>query len=72
MCPQSNFNITVTGTNIILTTQKNLNENFLTANIFRDNTLYPLQIDFITGNLMVLTGNFTDTQTIYFNGFIFI
>ena len=72
MCSQSNFNITVTGTNIQLTTQKNLNKNFLTANIFRDNTFYPLQVDFTTGNLMVLTGNFMDTQTIYFNGFIFI
>ena len=72
MCSQSNFNITVTGTNIILTTQKNLNKNFLTANIFRDNTFYPLQVNFTTGNLIVLTGNFMDTQTIYFNGFIFI
>jgi hypothetical protein len=72
MCPQSNFIITATGSSIMLTTEVNLDQNFLSANIFRNNTLYPLQVDFITGNIMVLTGNFSGTQTIYFFGYILI
>ena len=71
MVPQSSFSITLTDTQLLLDTLIDFSTNFLSAVIYRDNVFYPLQVDLVTGRLIVLTGNFSGTQTIYFSGIIF-
>jgi hypothetical protein len=71
MVPQSSFSITLTDTQLLLDTLIDFSTNFLSAVIYRDNVFYPLQVDLVTGHLIVLTGNFSGTQTIYFSGIIF-
>lgn len=71
MVPQSSFSITLTDTQLLLDTLIDFSTNFLSAVIYRDNVFYPLQVDLVTGHLIVLTGNFSGTQTVYFSGIIF-
>lgn len=71
MTSLTNFDITFTGTQLLLNTSIDFATSFLSVVLFRDNVFYPLQVDLPTGRIISLTGDFSGTQTIYFSGIIF-
>ena len=71
MTPQSSFSITATSSSVNLDLPIDFTHNNLSAVLFRNNVFYPLQVSLPTGSLLVLTGDFSGTQTIYFSGIIF-
>jgi hypothetical protein len=71
MTPQSSFSITATSSSVNLDLPIDFTHNNLSAVLFRNNVFYPLQVSLPSGSLLVLTGDFSGTQTIYFSGIIF-
>jgi len=70
LTPQSSFSISITSSSITLITPTISTSSMISATLFRDNVFSPLGV-ILTTNSIVLTGNFSGTQTIYFSGFIF-
>jgi hypothetical protein len=71
MTPQSSFSITATSSSVNLDLPIDFTHNNLSAVLFRNNVFYPLQVSLSSARLLVLTGDFSGTQTIYFSGIIF-
>jgi hypothetical protein len=68
---QSSFSITTTSSSITLITPNISADSLISATLYRDYVFSPLGVS-LTTNSIVLTGDFSGTQTIYFSGFIFL
>jgi hypothetical protein len=69
LTPQSSFSITATASSLTLVTPISTSS-MISATLYRNNVFSPLSVS-LTTNSIVLTGDFSGTQTIYFSGFIF-
>jgi hypothetical protein len=71
LTPQSSFSITATASSLTLITPTISTSSIISATLYRDNVFSPLSVS-LTTNSIILTGDFSGTQTIYFSGFIFL
>ena len=71
LTPQSSFLITTTASSITLVTPTISTDSPISAVLYRNNVFSPLSVS-LTTNSIILTGDFSGTQIIYFSGFIFL
>ena len=67
---QSSFSVTATAFILTLITPTISTSSMISATLYRDNVFSPLSVS-LTANSIVLLGNFSGTQTIYFSGILF-